>query len=57
MNEMITAEDAVETSIYLANAPECCSGEEKLKQMLGLLGAGMEEDDLFHDEDQHLAMM
>lgn len=47
----------METSIYLANAPECCSGEEKLKQMLGLLGAGMEEDDLFHDEDQHLAMM
>lgn len=47
----------METSIYLANAPECCSGEEKLKQMLGLLGAGVEADDLFHDEDQHPAMM
>lgn len=27
-NEMLLAEDAVQTTVYLANAPDCCSGED-----------------------------
>lgn len=53
---MIAAEDAVETSIYLANAPECCSGAEQFDYMLQLLGAGVESEDMFHDEEEHYGM-
>lgn len=53
---MIAAEDAVETSIYLANAPECCSGAEQFDNMLQLLGASVEDEEMFHDEEDHLGM-
>lgn len=53
INEMITAEDAVQTTAYLMNAPECCSGGEQLGNMLGMLGADVMDDTVYHDEDQH----
>lgn len=51
--EMITAEDAVETTVYLANAPDCCSGDEQLDNVLGMLGANVMDEDIYHSEDQH----
>lgn len=55
-NEMILAEDAVETTVYLANAPDCCSGSEQLNHVLGMLGANVMDDDIYHSEDQHPKM-
>lgn len=55
-NEMITAEDAVETTMYLANAPDCCSGEEQIDNILGMLGANVMDEDIYHSEDQHPKM-
>lgn len=55
-NEMILAEDAVQTTIYLANAPDCCSGAEQLDHVLGMLGADVMEEDVYHSEDQHPKM-
>lgn len=52
-NEMILAEDAVETTAYLAGAPDCCSDGEKLENMLGMLGANVMDEDIYHSEDQH----
>lgn len=52
-NEMILAEDAVQTTAYLANAPDCCSGAEQLDNMLGMLGADVMDEDIYHSEDQH----
>lgn len=51
--EMILAEDAIETTAYLANAPDCCSGAEQLDHVLGMLGANVMDDDIYHSEDQH----
>lgn len=51
--EMITAEDAVETTVYLANAPDCCSGDGQLDNVLGMLGANVMDEDIYHSEDQH----
>ena len=45
-NEALLAEDAVQTTAYLANAPDCCSGAEQLDHVLGMLG-------IYHSEDQH----
>lgn len=56
-NELLTAEDAVQTSIYLANAPDCCSGKQQLDNMLGMLGADVSDDDIYHGEDEHPKMM
>ena len=55
-NEMILAEDAVETTAYLANVPVCCSGAEQLDNVLGMLGADVMDDDIYHSEDQHLKL-
>ena len=55
-NEMILAEDAVQTTTYLANAPDCCSGAEQLGNVLGMLGADVMDDDVYHDEDEHPKM-
>lgn len=55
-NEMILAEDAVQTTAYLANAPDCCSGKEQLGNVLGMLGADMMDEDVYHDEDEHPTM-
>ena len=45
-NEILLAEDAVQTTAYLANAPDCCSGAE-------LLGADVTDEDIYHSEDEH----
>lgn len=55
-NEMILAEDAVQTTFYLANAPDCCSGAEQLDHVLGMLGADVMDEDVYHSEDQHPKM-
>lgn len=52
-NEMLLAEDAVQTTAYLANAPDCCSGAEQLNNMLGMLGADVMDEDVYHSEDEH----
>ena len=55
-NEMILAEDAVQTTFYLATAPDCCSGAEQLDHVLGMLGADVMDEDVYHSEDQHPKM-
>lgn len=55
-NEMILAEDAVQTTAYLANAPDCCSGTEQLDNVLGMLGADVMDEDVYHSKDQHPQM-
>ena len=52
-HEMLLAEDAVQTTAYLANAPDCCSEDERLKNVLGMLGADVMDEDVYHGEDQH----
>lgn len=52
-NEMILAEDAVQTTAYLANAPDCCSGAEQLDNILGMLGADVMDEDIYHSADYH----
>lgn len=54
--EMILAEDAIETTAYLANAPDCCSGAEQLDHVLGMLGANVMDEDIYHSEDEHPKM-
>ena len=55
-NEMLLAEDTVQTTAYIANAPDCCSGAEQLGNMLGMLGADVMDEDIYHDEDDHPKM-
>ncbi len=55
-NEILLAEDAVQTTAYLADAPDCCSGAEQLGNVLGMLGADVMDEDIYHSEDQHLKM-
>ena len=55
-NEILLAEDAVQTTAYLANAPDCCSGAEQLDHVLGMLGADVMDEDVYHSEDQHPKM-
>lgn len=52
-NEILLAEDAVQTTAYLANAPDCCSGAEQLDNVLGMLGADVMNEDVYHTEEQH----
>lgn len=52
-NEILLAEDAVQTTAYLANAPDCCSGAEQLDHVLGMLGADVMDENVYHSEDQH----
>ena len=35
-NEMFLSEDAMRTTAYLTNTPNCCSGAEQLENMLGV---------------------
>lgn len=56
-NEMLLAEDAVQTTAYITNAPDCCSGAEQLDNMLGMLGADIMDEDVYHDEDEHPKMI
>lgn len=55
-NEIILAEDAVETTVYLATSPDCCSSSDKLGNVLGMLGANVMDDDIYHSEDEHPSM-
>ena len=55
--DMITAEDLTEQAVYAANAPDCCSDEQKAKNMLGMLGAGIVEPEIYHTEDEHAEAM
>lgn len=55
-NEILLAEDAVQTSVYLTNAPDCCSGAEQLDHVLGMLGADVADEDIYHSEGQHPKM-
>ena len=55
-NEILLAEDAVQTTAYLASAPGCCSGAEQLGNVLGMLGADVMDEDVYHTEDQHPKM-
>ena len=55
-NEILLAEDAVQTTAYLVNMPDCCSGAEQLDHVLGMLGADVMNEDVYHSEDQHPKM-
>lgn len=55
-NELLAAEDAVQTTIYLANAPSCCSGIHQLGNVLGMLGADVMDEDVYHNNDDHPAL-
>lgn len=55
-NEILLAEDAVQTSVYLTNAPDCCSGAEQLDHVFGMLGADVMDDKVYHSEDEHPKM-
>lgn len=52
-NEILLAEDVVQTTAYLVNAPDCCSGAEQLDNVLGMLGADVMNEDVYHTEEQH----
>lgn len=52
-NEILLAEDAVQTTAYLANSPDCCSETEQLDNVFGMLGADVMDDEVYHSEDEH----
>ena len=47
-NEVLLAEDAVQTTAYLVNTRECCSGAEQLDHVLGMLGEAVLDLSLIH---------
>lgn len=51
--DLITAEDLTEQAVYAANAPACCSEGEKAENMLGMLGANIQDESIYHEEDEH----
>ena len=53
LNDMISLEDCVETTIYASNAPKCCIAGERLGAMLGMLGADVLDENAYHREDDH----
>ena len=55
LNDMISLEDCVETTIYASNAPACCSAGERISNILGMLGADVLDEDVYHREEDHLA--
>ena len=55
--DMITAEDLTEQAVYAANAPDCCSDEEKAENMLNMLGANVVEPEIYHTEEEHDEVM
>lgn len=55
--DMITAEDLTEQAVYAANAPACCSDEQQAENMLGMLGAGIVEPEIYHTEEEHDEVM
>lgn len=53
-NDIITAEDLAEQALYAATAPDCCSDAEKAQHMLGMLGANVTDEEVYHDESEHV---
>lgn len=51
--DTITGEDVMEATAYMANAPDCCSAEEKAENMLGMLGANIIDPNIYHTEEEH----
>ena len=55
LNDMISLEDCVETTLYASNAPDCCSAGERVGHLFGMLGADVLADDVYHREEEHPA--
>ena len=53
LNDMISWEDCVEPTIYASNAPKCCGAGERLGAMLGMLGADVLDENVYHREEDH----
>lgn len=53
LNDMISLEDCVETTIYASNAPKCCGAVERLGAMLGMLGTDVLDENVYHREEDH----
>lgn len=51
--DTMTGEDVMEATAYMANAPDCCSAEEKAENVLGMLGANIIDESIYHTEDEH----
>ena len=49
----ITAEDLLEQAVYVVNAPNCCSESDRAEAMLGMLGANVFDDGVYHAEADH----
>ena len=55
LNDMISLEDCVETTIYASKAPDGCSAGERVGHLFGMLGADVLDDDVYHREEEHPA--
>ena len=51
--DSITAEDLLEQAVYAATAPACCSASDRAAAMLGMLGANVFDDGVYHAEADH----
>lgn len=51
--DTMTGEDVMEATAYMANAPDCCSTEEKAENVLGMLGANIIDPSIYHTEEEH----
>ncbi len=51
--DMITAEDLVEQAVYVAHAPDCCSGGQQANNMLDMLGANVIDGEIYHTPEEH----
>ena len=51
--DTMTGEDVMEATAYIANAPDCCSAEEKAENVLGMLGANIIDESIYHTEEAH----
>ena len=51
--DMITGEDVMEVTAYMANAPDCCSKEEVAENAMSMLGVSVVEPEIFHTEEEH----
>ena len=49
--ETITAEDLVEQTVYLANAPDGATAQGKSEAMLGMLGANIVDESVYEEPD------
>ena len=49
--ETITAEDLVEQAVYLVNAPDGATAEDKSEAMLGMLGANIVDESVYEEPD------